>query len=216
VGYNLQIILASAGLIAGIIGIIRFNTIVRSYRPFLFFLWLSVFNDGISHLSVSLWKTNAPNTNIYVLVEFLLLMWLFKTWSQQKIRNIEKVLVLLVILVWVYDNLIAHSLLTFNSLFRVCYSLVIMLYSINELNQTLLTERKNLLLNAKFIICVSFIIYFSYKAIVEVFYMMYPKLSFDFYNNLFVVLVFVNLFSNLMYALATAWIPTRQKFILPY
>jgi hypothetical protein len=212
----LQIILASAGLIAGIIGIIRFNTIVRSYRPFLFFLWLSVFNDGISHLSVSLWKTNAPNTNIYVLVEFLLLMWLFKTWSQQKIRNIEKVLVLLVILVWVYDNLIAHSLLTFNSLFRVCYSLVIMLYSINELNQTLLTERKNLLLNAKFIICVSFIIYFSYKAIVEVFYMMYPKLSFDFYNNLFVVLVFVNLFSNLMYALATAWIPTRQKFILPY
>jgi hypothetical protein len=214
--YTLSLILGSSVFIAGIIGLARSKKILKTYWPFLFFIWLSAVNDTFSVISVSLWKTNSPNGNLYTFIEFLLVFWLFKKWSIRPVRNIEKALVLVMLAIWIYDNLILHSLFTVNSIFRVCYSLVIIFYSISELNRTILAERKSLLMNAKFIICITFIIYYSYKAIVEVFYIINPQLSPDFYWNLYMVLVFVNLFSNLMYALATAWIPTRQKFILPY
>jgi hypothetical protein len=42
------------------------------------------------------------------------------------------------------------------------------------------------------------------------------KLSNEFNNSLFLIIICVNLFVNLGYALAALWIPTKNKFTLPY
>ena len=59
------------------------------------------------------------------------------------------------------------------------------------------------------------IIFFTYRAIVEVFYWIRVPFSNSFYVHVYIIMVYVNLFVNLIFALAALWIPTRQKFILP-
>jgi hypothetical protein len=58
------------------------------------------------------------------------------------------------------------------------------------------------------------IIFFTYRAIIEVFYLMKLPFSNQFYLNVYVIMDFVNLFVNLIFALAVLWIQTKQKFIL--
>jgi len=213
--FYVQLILSFTVIIAAIIGVVRIKRIHHSYYPFICFLWLSVINELASVIFIRIYKTNAPNSNIYILLEFILLLWLFSTWSFRKKSQLIILLIILT-LVWVADNLFIHSLFLFNSAFTVAASCVILYLSINEINHLLFSEAKNLLKNSRFIISMTFLIYFSYNATVEVFYIFKINFSDSFYHNLFLVLVFLNLFSNLMYAVATLWMPTKQKFTLPY
>jgi hypothetical protein len=197
------------------IGVVRFKRIHRSYYPFICFLWLAVINEIASLILIRIFKTNAPNSNIYILLEFILLIWLFSNWSFTKHSRLILILIILLLL-WIVDNLIIHSLFEFNSVFTVVASFVILYLSINEINHVLFSDAKKLFRNSRFIISLTFLIYFSYNATVEVFYIFKINFSDSFYHNLFLVLVFLNLFANLMYAIATLWIPTKQKFSLPY
>jgi hypothetical protein len=213
--FYVQLFLSLTVAIAAIIGVVRIKHIHRSYYPFICFLWLAVINEIASLILIRIFKTNAPNSNIYILLEFILLMWLFSKWSFEK-RSRLIVLTISFMILWIVDNLIIHSLFEFNSAFTVAASFVILFLSINEINHLLFSEARNLFRNSRFIICLTFLIYFSYNATVEVFYIFKINFSDSFYHNLFLVLVFLNLFSNLMYAIATLWIPTKQKFSLPY
>lgn len=210
-----QLTLSLTVAIAAIIGVVRIKRIHHSYYPFICFLWLSVINELVSVILILKYKTNAPNSNIYILLEFIILLWLFSKWSFRKKKQLIVILIIF-ILVWVVDNLLIHSLFQFNSAFTVLASCVILYLSINEINHLLFSEAKKLFGNARFIISLTFLIYFSYNATVEVFYIFKINFSDSFYHNLFLVLVFLNLFSNLMYAVATLWMPTKQKFSLPY
>jgi hypothetical protein len=51
---------------------------------------------------------------------------------------------------------------------------------------------------------------------VECFYMLEIHENSRFLTNIFSILVIANVFVNLLFALATSWIPKRQKFSLPY
>jgi hypothetical protein len=50
---------------------------------------------------------------------------------------------------------------------------------------------------------------------VETFYLFQLDFSNQFYHNIYIIMDSVNLFVNLIFALAVLWIPTRQKYILP-
>lgn len=213
--FYVQLFLSLTVAIAALIGVVRIKRIHRSYYPFIWFLWLAVVNEIASLVMIRIFKTNAPNSNIYILLEFILLIWLFSNWSFRKHSRLILILTTFSFL-WIIDNLIIHSLFEFNSIFTVAASFVILYLSINEINHLLFSEAKHLTRNSRFIISLTFLIYFSYNATVEVFYIFKINFSDSFYHNLFLLLVFLNLFSNLMYAIATLWIPTKQKFSLPY
>lgn len=214
--FTLESIFSFSILVAGVIGLVRWKHVLKSYRPFIIFIWVALLNEVISFYCIKRFGTNAVNVNIYVFAEFILLVWLFRSWSLgARAKKFDWMVVTLLFFVWLLDNLVLHNLYRFNSIFTVCYSVLVIVYSINQVNYLMITDRESLLKNARFLACTAFIVYFTYNAIVGVFYIIRPALSDKFYYNLFLVLVFVNLFSNLMYAIATAWIPTRQKFILP-
>jgi hypothetical protein len=118
--------------------------------------------------------------------------------------------------IWVLENIIFGSLTHINSSFRLVYALAVVILSIDEINVTMMHEKKKLAKNAKFLICCMFALYYSFKAAFEVFFVVKVDMSDSFYNGLFDILVFVNLFTNLGFALAALWIPTKQKFTLSY
>jgi len=204
-------------VIAAIIGLVRFKVILKSYRPFVYFNCVAILNELVSWYTAKTFRNNAVNSNIYVLIEFVLLLWLFKNWGEHQ-RKIKFYVFLFVAasIVWTIDSFIYHPITQFSSVYRIFYSFILIFLSIDQLNYIITTERKNVLKNARFIICSAFIIYYSYKAIWETFYMIELSFKESLYVNIMYILIFVNFFLNLVYALATLWIPTKQKFTQPY
>jgi hypothetical protein len=125
-------------------------------------------------------------------------------------------LLILISAIWIYDNLIWNRLTTFNSLFHISYSFCLIFLSIDQINRLIVSARGSLWRNSRFLICAGIIIFYSYQATIEVFYLLKLEFSDKFYDNIFFILTLVNLFVNLVYALAILWIPKKQKFILPY
>lgn len=202
---------------AAVLGAIRYKSILKSYRPFLFFIWLTILGDFVNDMCIKFLHSSQVSSNIYTLLEFSLIVWIFASWN--KIYGNKRMYVILLsggIAIWILDNLILYSLHNQNSIFRIAYSLILVYLSINQINQLLFTAQKKIIYNSQFIICVTFLLYFTYKATFEIFFLVQAGWSNDFYIKLFSIFVFVNLLSNILYALAVICIPKKQRFILPY
>ena len=86
--------------------------------------------------------------------------------------------------------------------------------AINVTNSLIITEQRSLIKNPIFLLCISFIFFFTYTILVEIFwkYGLTKRSTFGF--NVYIILEYVNLITNLVYALAILWMPRKQKFIL--
>ncbi|WP_153797189.1 hypothetical protein [Foetidibacter luteolus] len=208
--------------IAAVIGIIRYKKIIKSYRPFVYFLCLGFVTEIISDLLIRVFqKDNSLLLNVYVWPESLLILWQFRNWAAIARGNSKdnnyKILAIVLSAFWLIDNLFVHNLHSkLNPLYRIIYGFVTVYLSIDQINKLILQERTKLLTDARFLICAAFVFYYAYKATLEVFFAINLPLSLEFYKQIFDIVIYVNLFANLLFVLATTWIPTRQKFSLPY
>jgi hypothetical protein len=203
-------------LLAAAIGVIRFLKVTVDSRPFFFLVWIALANEILSEVFLQTVHSTAVNCNIYVLFEAILYCWLFYNWSSL-FRNKQKfrLLIVLICVIWFIDNFILNSIFQTNSLFRIISSFILVFLAIDQINQLLMTERSEMLTNARFLISTGVIIFFTYRTIVEAYYLFRLPFSNLFYHNVYLIMDCVNLFVNLIFALAALWIPTRQKFILP-
>ncbi|MDE3184449.1 MAG: hypothetical protein KGM16_13610 [Bacteroidota bacterium] len=202
-------------IIAAAISFFRFKSVSGDYYPFIFLIWLGLLNESISLALLYNGSTNAVNSNIFVLLEYLLILFQFYKWNESNVSKYY-LLAFLGLLVWTSDNFFLNSIRQNNSVFRVFYSFVILFFSIDKVNKIIILENLRLTRNAMFLMCITFIFYYGFKACVESFNMIHLGLSVTFLRKLWFILYFVNFISNLLFALAVLWIPTRQKFILRY
>jgi hypothetical protein len=204
-------------LFPALLGIIYFRRFHKSYVPFIFVIWMGLVNDITGTIGAIVYRTTTATANIYTLFDFLLIVLVFWAWSHN--TNIKKYLIVLMVtgaLVWISDNVVFHTVFVFNNKFRVFYSFVIVALSIWELNKVLFTERKSIWKNARFLICTGFILFYTYKAIFEIFYLVDARFSDDFYSHIFDILIITNAITNIIYGLAILCIPTKKKFTMPY
>lgn len=199
------------------INLMNYRKVLRSFRPFALLLFASLINEIVSVLATIYQGSNALNNNVFILVEWLLLTWLLQGWMlhpQKKI--VYKIVAILFTGIWILDHLVFHSIFTFNSFFRITYAFAIVTMTIDHLNALIVLERERLMVNAKFLICCGLIIYFTYKGILEVLYVMHLTSSAHFEKVLFQSMAYINVLSNIFYILASLCLPTKQRFILPY
>ncbi len=88
--------------------------------------------------------------------------------------------------------------------------------SINIINEQLSLEKKNIMKNPIFLICIGFVTYFTYDVIVSLFWKYGLQMSRQLQINVALILVYINLFANLIYALAVLWMPPKHRFTLSY
>ena len=201
--------------IAATIGLIRFNKLQKAYQPFIFIVTLTFINHVLSLQLVKSSGTNVVNANIFVLIESVLYTTLFYNWGLFKKRKpLFFVLLILILSTWILDNCILNTIYTTNSLFRIVSSFILVFLSIEQLNVLIVTAKRNVLYNSIFLICCGLLIYYSFKATIEVFFFIRLKASVAFYTNIFAILVYLNLVVNFIFIWATIWIPRRQKFTL--
>jgi hypothetical protein len=213
--YWLRIVFNYSIVIAAIIAIFRFKSIMADYYPFIFFIWLGLFNEILSLLLIYNYESNTVNSNLYVLVEYLLLLLQFYKWSDNGSKRYYW-LAGIGIAVWIADNFIINTIFHNNSVFRVFYSFIIIFFSIDKVNNLLVFEYSNLLKHPVFITCIAFTFYYGFKAFVESFNMVHLGLNPVILKDLWIILYFVNGTANLLYAIAVLCIPKKIKFISPW
>jgi hypothetical protein len=214
--YEWSLIGSYSIVIAVIIGLIRFPKIHRAYQPFIFINVVALLAEISSYILIYFKRSNAVSFNIMGLVEALLWLWQFKRWGIFNDRKWEyPFLVTLITGIWIFDKLITSNINSFTSWYSIASSFILVFLSINQVNRLIVTEKKNLFRNPSFLICSGMIIFYTYRIFVECFYLLEKTESNIFMVNIFTIMAIVNLFINLLFALATIWIPTRQRFSLP-
>lgn len=215
-GKTLSLLLGTSIAVPSLLAMGRFSNIQKKYYPFVFCLWLGFVVEVMTasffkHIPRNAWYTNHTIYNIYVLFEFPLYCWLFYKFAPGRINQL--ILFLLAgmgIVIWMVETFELRTIRQISGYYRIFYSFVLVLLSINHINRLLVNERKLVLYNAAFIICAGIIIYYSFKILVEVFYEYAPK---EAATQIFDKIVpYLNTFLNLIFALAVLCIPKRISF----
>jgi hypothetical protein len=202
--------------IAAIIGLVRLRFMHRSYQPFILIITMSLVIEIISNILIHFKKSNAIAVNVFGLCEGLLWLWQFTKWNGFKNQRQLHITRITIVAVWMIENIIMRKMFSFSSAYAVVFSFVVIFFSINQVNRQIIEEKANLYTNAKFLICCGAIIFFTYRILIECFYLLDLHKSTRFLANVFMILAFVNLIVNLLFAIATLWIPKRQKFSFQY
>jgi hypothetical protein len=214
--YFLQLVTVYSIFIAIIISIIRFRMIGDAYYPFVYLLWVGGLNEIVSTILLNNGYNNITNGNLYTLVEALLLMWFFwKSNIFDRVKPLYVFLVGLLILVWIIDNFFIVFGKGYIAYFSIISALIIVLISINILNDILMSAI-DVWKNATFLLCIGFIIYFTYRILVDVFWLYGQNIGSNFSPKVFEIHSWINLLCNLIYALAVLWMQRRQAFTLRY
>ena len=209
-----QVVLFSATILfPAIAGIIKFRNIEKLYYPFIIYLWVATLNEIISYFISLLGYSTTLNNNIYILAESLLILWQFKEWEIfQSYKKGYALLALALVAVCLFDNSNIESLGSITNPFRLFYSFMIVLMSIHINNRLAFTYKKNLLKSPVFIICCGFTIYFTYKILVEVFWIYGLNSTRNFRTDVYIILTWINALINILYLVALICIPKKPHY----
>ena len=200
-------------LFAAVIGLIRYRFINRSYQPFLWYIFLSLFNELLVGLFLSperLKMVQVADWNIFNLFEcliFLLQFYCCQLFS--RLKEMFFVLMSILVVIWIGENFFVSTINSFNYVFLISYSFVFALLSIYTINSIVVKHNRSLFRNPMFIICVGLVIYYIYTIIV--FTLLLVGTEKTVLREVFNIKVFVNAFVNLLFAVAVCFIPRRSK-----
>ena len=214
IGYYLSLLI----LIPSVVGWARFHKISSAFLPFLLLTWIGAVNEVTTFTLVfGFHQYNIVNTNLYQLIEALLILWQFKRWHLFINEKGFQAIFASFVGAFLLENILVSKIyLGFNSYFHIYYSFIIVLLSINMINQVLMKERGSLLYNSTFIISSVFVVLFTYTLLVETFWAYGLKMSADFRISLNHIFYVINFLCNVIFTLAIVWMPKRQAFILQY
>jgi hypothetical protein len=199
-----------------LIGLWKHKHIPNAYYPFLIYCAAAVCSAILSQVFIHLYGTNAINYNIYMLIDFILALCIFTKWDDLKeSRGLIVYIAVGGTAIWTCENLILSRIIEVSSVTLITLSLSLIYLSVDQINYIVVTERKNILKNAKFIICIGFLIYYGVSVVLEIFSIL--KLNFkEGIGGFIAVIVFsLILLVNIIYAFATLCIQKKQKFTLP-
>jgi hypothetical protein len=206
-------VLSEILLIPFVVAIFRWRRIERVYDPFFTLLTLGVVTEAISYWATKLYQSNALVTNVYGLLECTLLIYQFYRWNSFRMgRRWLYVLESGSILLWSFSNLIVFHLKDYNfPLFRILYPFMLVILSINEINLMITHDNRNLYNNARFVICLAFIIFFLYQILYEgAFLVSHTEKTGGVSRDIIFAFGYVNAFVNVLYLIAVLLVPKKR------
>lgn len=204
-------------IVPALIGFVRYKKIDKTFRPFIFLLFAGALSECAGYFFfMRLHVTNAPQSKIYSLIECIIILVLFHAWGFLKQRKFWFYLLLSIcIIFWFIESIIFLGIKDFTPFFRIFYSFIIVLISINQINYVIIRNTtRNLFKNAKFLICIGFVIFFIYQILYEAAYYVSVNTKNDYMVTSDVISLFsyINTFVNLIYFVAVFFIPQREDF----
>lgn len=213
--FSLNVLFSLTIGIGAIIGWVRFHKTDPAFVPFICLLTVGLINEitgiGIAKAGYS----NAITFNLYSLAESLLITWQFKRWGLfEKEIKFYYVLQASYIAGWTAEYILKDESRLFNSYFIIIHSVIIVLMSISQINRMLFSVSRYLLKEPVFLICMGMSIYFTYAVLVEAFWVYGLNQSVLFRLGIYEILSYINLFTNLIFAIASLCIPLKKQYIM--
>lgn len=198
-----------------IIGIIRFNKIDNSYYPFILLLLMAFTSEVISTICRMVLHAHTTATiNLYVLIECIILFFQFHTWGfLKKNRPLFYAVLAVFVMIWITEKIIFNKLDDFSPFFVVSYSFAILLLSINQINYMIVQDNQQLYRNAKFLLCIGFIIFFLYAIVYDAahFVSKGKDTNITVATRIINMFNYMNAFVNLIYGVAVLLIPKKKN-----
>jgi hypothetical protein len=207
-----------------IIGIFRWGKIDEAYKPLIMIMGCGLFNElfrffqRINYAFELDWPIGYSliGYNIYVLIISILYAVLFKRLGVfNKHKPLFVTLLIVFILFWVADHFILreHTIFGPTKFFRIFYSFILCLLAIQKINMLLVGERKSLLKNSSFLICIAVLFFFLPYVLTECVTFFLESYSNDYIQAVFKFRKISLPFIYFIYTLAIIWIPPKKPFI---
>ena len=197
------------------VALFLWKKIEPDYRPFCVLLGLAVLSEAASYWSIHwLHTSNAIPTNIYGLLECTLIIYQFYRWNsfRGKVRWYYSLQAGSLVL-WAFCNLIFFHIGDYDvPFYRIGYPFALVILSVNEINLMITHDSRNLYKNARFVICLGFIIFFLYQILYEGAFLVSEMDKSEVVSNKIIALfAYVNVFVNGLYFVAVLLIPRKRN-----
>lgn len=196
-------------------GLIKLKRIDPAYYPFILLLGIGLLAEIASRITIKLFGGNTVVIGVYSLIEALLLLLLFHKWRPYATtKRLLWIFGGICCAIWITENLIYWRIVSdFSPVFRVCYSFLVVILSVNEINFLITHQNRNLLRNARFIFCIGFLVYFLYQILLEgSFYISTYKNPPAISNSIISLQVKINVITNLIYLVGVLLIPQKSFY----
>lgn len=211
--YPLVVIMSYSILPAAVAGIVKFRQAEASFLPLLFFFFLSLLNEVFSSVLIYNGYSNAVNTNFFLLIEVLLILWQFKCWGLYDAYSVlVPYIIIALMLCWLIVFHKPAHLKLFLPFFRYVSAGLIVIMSMLMVIKLTITYNGHLLRSSIFLFCTGFCVYYSSAVLMEVFLQMGSILSDALRIEIFKAGSLVNLVCNIIYLIAVLWMPMKPRF----
>lgn len=202
-------------LIPVVIGLLRFKLVKKGYLLLYLDILCGFLTEVISYILIRKHLPNAVPTNIFVLFEWILLALQFRQWGfLAKKDRLFYVFLVFPIVVWIIENIAFRKIFEFSPYFRILYSFLVVIMSVTKLNFDITHGNKNLFRNPIFIVCISFIVYFTYQIVYEWAYQLSLMGRAGFTLDVSALFSYINALNNIALGIAFFIIPKERKFEL--
>jgi hypothetical protein len=203
-------------LIPAFIALAKSSTITKEFKPLAINIWLGVLAEVAATILRLTIKNNLYAYNIFMLLDFVILVWMFSNWGAFTRYHLllKRGLLVFFLLLWATDNFIISSINRDNIIFRLAYSLALALVAINQLSTIYIKNNGYLVKNPYLYVCLGVIFYYSFSAFIYAINnssLFEPGPALWKYTTL--IYVIVNAVANLLYAIALLWMPKKAKSI---
>jgi hypothetical protein len=210
--------------IAFAVGLVRLKKMDGSYYPFIAIMGVASITEFIRITQLFNYYLNLGLPiglsievyNIYVLAIGILYPLLFYKWGLlRRPAYILQLIIGALVLIWVIDHFVynGYQLPKATKFYRLTYSLLLCLFAIHHINKLIVREKKMLLRNSSFLICLGLLFFFIPYIIIEGIFLFNPKTSPDFYASVFEIRSRYNPVIYLIFTVAILWIPPKKPFI---
>jgi hypothetical protein len=199
-----------------LVGLARYQRVRREYAWIFLVILFGFLVEIASYILIRQFhRSNAVPCNLDVLLEWLFLALQFRSWGfLRKRKNLFNLLLGGTLAFWLTENIIFGQIVAFSPYFRLLYSFLVVLLSVNEINYMITHNKSNLFMNPKFLICLGFILYYVYKIVYEWAYQLSLYGESQFTAGIEFLFAYINALANLIYAIAFLLIPAKEKFTL--
>lgn len=210
--------------IAFFTGIFRWKKIDSAYKPLILIMGCAFFNElfrfsqRINYAYEFGWPIGFSliSYNLYVLAISILYLVLFKNLGVfQKNGRLFYLLIIVFVITWTVDHFFipGNSIFGATKYFRIFYSFILCLIAIQKINMLLVVERKTLVKNSAFLVCMAILFFFLPYIVTECVTLFVRKPSIAYLEAVYQFRKISIPFIYFIYTLAVLWIPPKKPFI---
>lgn len=211
----MHIVMSASIMPAAVAAGLRYKRVGGPYLPFFLLLWLGTLYEAIKLVIVLQRAEHSLLTNVFVLLQALLLTWQFHNWGLFAYhRRLFGGLMAGLMGIWAGTTLLEGHPLGFNSLFIFFSSMALAVMAIAMQSQQIVWNGGALYRNPMFLISLGVVLYFAAAALSEIFWLYGLARTRAFQQWFADVRSWVNLGTNFIFLIAILWMSEKRQYVL--